>query len=120
MRASRLSSNERVLWSGGSIVEIAARFGDAQAAALVGVARLNHDGGQFRGRRRIHGGRAAVRRVLYMAALAAIRHHAILKAFYTRLRDHGKPAKVALTAVMRKLTVLLNRLRKNPHFNLVS
>ena len=44
-----------------------------------------------------------------MAALAAIRHRAILKAFYTRLRDHGKPAKVALIAVRRKLTVLLNR-----------
>jgi len=96
------------------------RIGDAQAAALVGVAPLNHDSGQFRGQRHIHGGRAAVRRVLYMAALAAIRHNGILKAFYTRLREKGKPAKVALTAVMRKLTVLLNRLLKNPHFNLVS
>ena len=96
------------------------RIGDAQASALVGVAPLNHDSGQFRGQRHIHGGRAAVRRVLYMAALAAIRHNAILKTFYQRLRDHGKPAKVALTAVMRKLVVLLNRLLKNPHFNLVS
>jgi transposase len=96
------------------------RIGDAQASALVGVAPLNHDSGQFRGQRHIHGGRAAVRRVLYMAALAAIRHNTILKAFYTQLRDRGKPAKVALTAVMRKLTVLLNRLLKNPHFNLVS
>lgn len=96
------------------------RIGDAQASALVGVAPLNHDSGQFRGQRHIHGGRAAVRRVLYMAALAAIRHNAILKAFYARLRLNGKPAKVALTAVMRKLTVLLNRLLKNPHFNLVS
>jgi transposase len=95
------------------------RIGDAQAAALVGVAPLNHDSGQFRGQRHIHGGRAAVRRVLYMAALAAVRHNAILKAFYTRLREKGKPAKVALTAVMRKLTVLLNRLLKNPQFNLV-
>ncbi len=96
------------------------RIGDAQASALVGVAPLNHDSGQFRGQRHIHGGRAAVRRVLYMAALAAIRHNVILKAFYLRLRDHGKPAKVALTAVMRKLTVLLNRLLKNPNFILVS
>jgi transposase len=96
------------------------KIGDAQASALVGVAPLNHDSGQFRGQRRIHGGRAAVRRVLYMAALAAICHNPILKAFYLRLRENGKPAKVALTAVMRKLTVLLNRLLKNPHFNLVS
>lgn len=95
------------------------KIGDAQASALVGVAPLNHDSGQFRGQRHIHGGRAAVRRVLYMAALAAVRHNAILKAFYSRLREKGKPAKVALTAVMRKLTVLLNRLLKNPHFILV-
>lgn len=95
------------------------RIGDAQASALVGVAPLNHDSGQFRGQRHIHGGRAAVRRVLYMAALAAIRHNAILQAFYQRLRLNGKPAKVALTAVMRKLTVLLNRLLKNPNFCLV-
>lgn len=61
-----------------------------------------------------------MRRVLYMAALAAIRHNRILKAFYQQLRTRGKPAKVALTAVMRKLIVLLNRLLKNPHFNLVS
>ncbi len=96
------------------------RIGDAQASALVGVAPLNHDSGQYRGQRHIHGGRAAVRRVLYMAALAATVHNPILKAFYQRLRANGKPAKVALTAVMRKLTVLLNRLLKNPHFNLVS
>jgi transposase len=95
------------------------RIGDAQASALVGVAPLNHDSGQFRGQRHIHGGRAAVRKVLYMAALAASRHNTILKAFYQRLRDKGKPAKLALTAVMRKLTVLMNRLLKNPHFNLV-
>ena len=92
---------------------------DAQASALVGVAPLNCDSGQSRGQRHIHGGRAAVRRVLYMAALAAIRHNSILAAFYQRLRANGKPGKVALTAVMRKLTVLLNRLIKNPNFCLV-
>jgi transposase len=96
------------------------RLGDAQAAALVGVAPLNRDSGQFRGQRHIHGGRAAVRRVLYMAALAATLHNPILKAFYQQLRARGKPGKVALTAVMRKLVILLNRLLKNPHFNLVS
>lgn len=94
-------------------------LGDAQAAALAGVAPLNRDSGQFRGQRHIHGGRAAVRRVLYMAALAATLHNPILKAFYQQLRARGKPAKLALTAVMRKLVVLLNRLLKNPHFNLV-
>lgn len=95
------------------------RLRDAQAAALVGVAPLNHDSGQFRGQRHIHGGRAAVRRVLYMAALAAIRHNEILRAFYQRLIARGKLPKVALTAVMRKLTILLNRLLKNPNFCLV-
>lgn len=94
------------------------RIGDAQAAALVGVAPLNRDSGQFRGQRHIHGGRAAVRRVLYMAALTATVHNPILKAFYQNLRLRGKPAKVALTAVMRKLVILLNRLLKNPDFQL--
>jgi len=95
------------------------RLGDAQAAALAGVAPFNRDSGQFRGQRHIHGGRAAVRRVLYMAALAATIHNPILKAFYQQLRARGKPAKVALTAVMRKLVILMNRLLKNPDFNLV-
>lgn len=95
------------------------RIKDAQASALVGVAPLNCDSGQSRGQRHIHGGRAAVRRVLYMAALTAVRHNPILRTFYQGLRSRGKPAKVALTAVMRKLTILLNRLLKNPHFCLV-
>lgn len=89
---------------------------DPEAAAIAGVAPMNRDSGQFRGQRHIHGGRAAVRRVLYMAALTATVHNPILKAFYQRLRKNGKPAKVALTAVMRKLIVLLNRLLKNPRF----
>ena len=93
---------------------------DAEAAALAGVAPLNRDSGQHRGQRHIHGGRATVRRVLYMAALTATVHNPILKAFYQNLRQKGKPAKLALTAVMRKLVILLNRLLKNPHFNLVS
>ena len=93
---------------------------DTEAAALAGVAPINRDSGQFRGQRHIHGGRAAVRRVLYMAALTATVHNPILKSFYQHLRQKGKPAKLALTAVMRKLVILLNRLLKNPHFNLVS
>lgn len=89
---------------------------DNQAAALAGLAPLNRDSGQYRGQRHIAGGRSAVRRVLYMAALCASHHNRILAAFYLRLRSNGKPAKLALTAVMRKLVVLLNRLLKNPHF----
>lgn len=92
---------------------------DTEAAALAGVAPMNRDSGQHRGQRRIHGGRAALRRVLYMAALTATVHNPILKAFYQRLRQNGKLAKLALTAVMRKLIILLNRLVKNPAFNLV-
>jgi transposase len=91
---------------------------DRQAAALAGVAPFNRDSGTYRGQRHIRGGRSPVRRVLYMAALTASHHNPILAAFYQRLRASGKPAKVALTALMRKLIVLLNRLLKNPHFAL--
>ena len=79
-----------------------------QVAALAGVAPLNRDSGTLRGRRTIWGGRAPVRRVLYMAALVATRHNPVLRAFYRRLRAAGKPAKVALVACMRKLLVILN------------
>lgn len=79
-----------------------------QIAALVGVAPLNRDSGQWQGRRQVWGGRAPVRQVLYMAALVATRWNPVLRAFYQRLRTAGKPAKVALVAVMRKLLVTLN------------
>jgi transposase len=91
---------------------------DNQAAALAGVAPYNADSGPSHGKRYIRGGRRQVRSVLYMAAVTASRSNPILRAFYERLRQNGKPAKVALTAVMRKLVVLLNRLIKNPHFAL--
>ena len=78
----------------------------------------NRDSGMHRGRRTIRGGRVKVRRVLYMAATVASRFNPILKAFYQRLVAAGKPKKVALTAVMRKLVVLLNQLLKNPEFTL--
>ena len=81
---------------------------EKQIAALVGVAPLNQDSGTFRGRRRVYGGRARVRTALYMAALVASRHNPVLKAFYGRLRDAGKPAKVALVACMHKLLIILN------------
>ena len=82
-------------------------------ATLVGVAPLNCDSGRFRGRRRIKGGRANVRRKLYMAAVASIRHNPMIKDFYNRLIDAGKPPKLALTACMRKILTILNAMMKN-------
>jgi transposase len=80
----------------------------AAAAALVGVAPLNCDSGTRRGTRHIWGGRAGVRRVLYMATLSAIRANPVIKAFYTRLLDRHKAKKVALVAAMHKLLRILN------------
>lgn len=82
-------------------------------AALVGVAPFNHDSGKQRGKRRIFGGRTSVRSVLYMATLSAIRHNPVIKEFYQRLLDKGKLKKVALTACMRKLLVILNTMVKS-------
>jgi transposase len=79
-----------------------------QAAALAGVAPHARESGQWQGKRFIGGGRPLARKALYMAALVASRHHPALKAFYRHLRQRGKPAKVALTALMRKLVILLN------------
>jgi len=82
-------------------------------AALAGVAPFNCDSGQFRGRRMIWGGRSSVRAALYMAALVAARHNPILARFYHRLRAAGKPAKVALVAVMRRLLTIVNAMIKH-------
>jgi transposase len=90
------------------------------AAALVGVAPYNHDSGDHNGIRHIGGGRKAVRCALYMAALSAVQFDPILKAFYQRLRQAGKKPKVALVAAMRKLIILMNRLLKNPNFQLAT
>lgn len=79
-----------------------------QIAALVGVAPVAHDSGQYRGRRRIHGGRSGVRTALYLATLTAVRHDARMKMFYQRLVGAGKPKKVALVASMRKLLTIIN------------
>lgn len=81
-------------------------------AALVGVAPFNHDSGNHRGKRRIFGGRTSVRSVLYMATLSAIRHNPVIKEFYQHLLDKGKLKKVAITACMRKLLVILNTMVK--------
>jgi transposase len=86
-----------------------------QIAALVGVATHAHDSGQFHGRRRIWGGRAAVRGVLYMAARRS-RHNPVLRACYQRLLSKGKARKLALVACMRKLLlVILNAMAKSRH-----
>ncbi len=79
-----------------------------EAASLLGVAPINRDSGRMRGKRTIFGGRAVVRSALYMAVLSAVRHNPDIKEFYQRMLAKGKPQKVALTAAMRKLIVLLN------------
>lgn len=82
-------------------------------AALVGVAPLNRDSGQMRGQRAIWGGRADVRRTLYMATLVGVRHNSVLKTYYQRLLATGKRKKVALVAAMRKLLTMLNAIAKH-------
>lgn len=89
------------------------RLNRQQVAALVGVAPFNRDSGKFHGRRAIWGGRAAIRSVLYMAALTARRFNPLIRAFAQRLEAAGKPFKVVLTACMRKLLVILNTMVKN-------
>jgi transposase len=79
-----------------------------QAAALIGVAPFDRDSGQYRGQRFIAGGRSRPRRMLYLAALAAKRCDPALKAFAQRLLDNGKPPKLAIVAVMRKLIEAAN------------
>jgi transposase len=88
-----------------------------QIAKLVGVAPLNRDSGTLRGHRRIFGGRARVRSVLYMAALVAVRWQPEFKAFYQQLRSRGKLVKVALVACMRKLLVVLNARIRDERLN---
>lgn len=84
-----------------------------QISALAGVAPLNRDSGRMRGRRSIHGGRAMLRRGLYMATLVATRWNPVIKEFYARLLAAGKPKKVALVACMRKLLTILNAMVKS-------
>ena len=83
---------------------------DKSLSCLIGVAPFARDSGKNEPRRRVRGGRATVRHVLYMAAVAAIKHNRLLGEFYRRLRDAGKPASLALVAVMRKMLGVLNRL----------
>lgn len=89
------------------------RVSHKEIAALVGVAPLARDSGTLRGKRRVYGGRAPVRTVLYMAALVASRRNPVIRAFDERLRAAGQPAKVALTACMRKLLTILNAIARD-------
>ena len=84
-----------------------------QIATLVGVAPLNRDSGNFRGKRSVWGGRAKVRAALYMATVAATRYNPVIRTFYQRLCAAGKEKKVALTACMRKLLTILNAMLKH-------
>ena len=84
-----------------------------EISALVGVAPFNRDSGKLRGKRSIRGGRHSVRRVLYMASITATQHNPVIKAFYEKLIDAGKPKKVARIAAMHKLIVILNAMVKN-------
>jgi transposase len=88
-------------------------IGPKQVAALAGLAPFNVDSGAYRGKRKIGGGRKRVRDALYMAALNAVRRADPFKAFYARLRQAGKPAKLALIAVARKLLTILNAMMRD-------
>ncbi|HMG50830.1 MAG TPA: transposase, partial [Inquilinus sp.] len=86
---------------------------DKQVACLVGLAPFARDSGSLRGKRMIQGGRAHIRRVLYVAALAAIRYNPVIHAFQQRLAARHKPGKVAVVACMRKIIVILNAMAKS-------
>ncbi len=88
------------------------RLNRKQIAALVGLAPLNRDSGAWRGKRMVWGGRASVRTVLFLCAMAATRYHPILRPFYQRLVAAGKPKKVALVACARKLLTILNAMAR--------
>lgn len=84
------------------------RLTHRQIAALTGLAPFNRDSGAYKGRRRIKGGRAPIRTVMYMGMMSAIQHNPVMKRFYQKLVAQGKHKKVALTACMRKMITILN------------
>jgi transposase len=88
-------------------------IGRHQIAALAGVAPFSRDSGRRKGKRFVRAGRVQVRAPLYMACLVAIQHNPPLKAFYQRLRAAGKPTRLALVAVMRKLLTMLNAMLRD-------
>jgi transposase len=89
------------------------RLSGKKAAAMAGLAPYSRESGRFRGKRMIRGGRSYLRRMLYMAAVVAARFNPVIRAFYQRLVAAGKPKKLALTACMRKLLLILNAMAKN-------
>jgi transposase len=91
----------------------------AQLSALIGVAPYPRDSGHTQRPRHVRGGRGPVRHVLYMAAVAATRHNPVLRVLYQRLRAKGKPARVCLVALMRRMLHIANRLIADPNFALV-
>lgn len=84
-----------------------------QIASLVGIAPFAHESGKYKGQRHIRGGRGQIRTVLYMATIASIRCNPTIRTFYARLRNAGKPAKVAIIACSRKLLTILNAMVRN-------
>ena len=88
-------------------------IGSKQIASLAGLAPFNRDSGTLKGIRTIWGGRASVRCALYMSVLVAIKHNARIKLFYERLCLAGKEKKVAITACMRKLLIIINAMIKS-------
>lgn len=84
-----------------------------QISALVGVAPFNRDSGYMRGYRRVSGGRSSVRSILYMSSLSAVRFNPVIKEFYERLLNAGKPKKVALVACMRRMLCILNAMLRD-------
>ena len=89
------------------------KLSNRKVAALCGLAPFNRDSGQMKGKRRIKGGRAPIRTVLYMAMLSAIQHNPVMKSFYQKLVAQGKHKKVAITACMRKMMTILNTMVRN-------
>lgn len=89
------------------------QLSNRQIAALCGLAPFNKDSGKMRGKRRIRGGRAPIRTVLFMAMLSAIQHNPVMRSFYQKLVARGKNKKVALTACMRKMITILNTMVRN-------
>ena len=95
------------------------RLSHRQIAALTGLAPFNRDSGSMKGKRRIKGGRAPIRTVMYMGMMYAIQHNPIMKNFYKKLVAQGKHKKVALTACMRKMITILNAMvRDNKEWQL--
>lgn len=79
-----------------------------QIVALCGLVRINRDSGKMNGKRRIRGGRAPIRTVMYIAMLSVMQHNPVMQSFYQKLVAQGKHKKVTLTACMKKMITILN------------